>query len=41
MKLSDWLKTQTDLMLEDRAYVITAVICALAIIGILITGLIR
>lgn len=39
MKFPDWLKT--DLMLDDRAYVITAAICAIAIILILIAELIR
>jgi len=36
MKFTDWLKTQTDLILDDPAYVITAAICAIAIIVILI-----
>ncbi len=41
MKFPDWLKTQTDLMLDDPAYVIVAAICAIAIIVILIAELIR
>lgn len=38
MKL-DWFKVQTGLMLQDQAYCVVAVICALAIIGILFVRL--
>lgn len=39
MKFPDWLKTQTDLMLDDPAYVITAAICALLIVFIIGFGI--